>query len=810
MAAKRGKAPDLSINVTNAIEEQVAKFVRGTTPWIVWLLGLPLGALGFWLLARFSHHRHGVEYGLAAATVTVTWVMWRVSHARGAGRLHHALNAAGSLGWVTAVVTFGLSGLLLIVYAIGGLVMVLIWNVRYTTHSDAAEDVLTGPGVKGAKKVDVAYVIRVLAGRAPAIRASAEKIGRVVPAAVGPWREASPLAAVPAGEPHKAITADAADDASHLDAAAMARAAETWQRISRNFRRLAAQVPDMNGARIRALDVKPWRIRSEVALVRGVQTPKVITDHREQFASMNALPLSSVLAKANQRNHSKVFLDWVLEDILATVRYWPGPSAAGKSIADAPTRFGLYEDRVYAERFGPAITADMAKRLGRAEKNLSHLLSEGMNGAGKSTANRILVADAATRRDIEEWLVDTVKKLQTFGQLGQAFQWFAVTVPEAKSLVKFLASAVIPARADYLGAHGFDNWEPGCGLPYLRVTVEEGGIVANELDKLDAVLNSARSTGTEINLSAQRAHHALVDTNVRAAFGDTLSFGAKNIDDVFAMPDELRDAGADPSLWQNKQPGMNYYAAAGLDDDRRMMPDRGFNAAVAELRELVAEHEPARAEWIRQNCPDWARMLAEIDVNGVYAKRTTGAQVLAKIEAAERRKAGHAEVADDEPMGELVQMPPRPRPVMADDEEIVEATIVGEPQEDEEIPVSMDELDLENEVGGDVAGGVAEDEDIDPRKPLPPLDPAEALDFTAGRQRREMPREDALALLRRWLAAKGEGWVFAPRDIYEELCEATGRSASWIRTELSTTLVTEGLVLNDRMEGRYTVVRRAS
>jgi hypothetical protein len=806
MAAKRGRTPDLSINVTNAIEEQVAKFVRGTTPWIVWLAGLPLGALGFWLLARFSHHRNYVEYGLASATVIVTWVMWRVSHARGAGRLHHALNAAGSLGWVTAVVTFGLTGVLLIIYAIGGLVMVLVWNVRYTTHSDAAEDVLTGPRVKGAKKIDVAYMVRVLAGRAPAIRSGAEKIGRVVPAAVGPWREASPLAAVPAGEPPKAITGD---DGANLDAAAMARAAETWQRISRNFRRLAAQVPEMNGARIRALDVKPWRIRSEVALVRGVQTPKVITDHREQFASMNALPLSSVLAKANQRNHSRVFLDWVLEDVLSTVRYWPGPAAIGKSIADAPTRFGLYEDRVYAERFGPAITADMAKRLGRAEKNLSHLLSEGMNGAGKSTVNRILVADGATRLDLEEWLVDTVKKLQTFGQLGQAFQWFAITVPEAKALVRFLANSVIPARADYLGAHGFDNWEPGCGIPYLRVTVEEGGIVANELEKLDAVLNSARSTGTEINLSVQRAHHALVDTNVRAAFGDTLSFGVKQSDDVFAMPDDLQDAGADPSLWQNKQPGMNYYAAAGLDDDRRMMPDRGFNAVVAELRELIAEHEPARAAWITEHCPDWTRMLAEIDVNGVYAGRTTGMQVLAKIEAAERRKAGRAEVADDEPMGELVQMPARP-PVMTDDEEIVEATIVGEHPEDEEIPVSMDELDLDGEVGPDVAGGVAEDEDIDPRKPLPPLDPAEALDFTAGRQRREMPRDEALSLVRSWLAAKGEGWEFAPRDIYDDLCDATGRSASWIRTELSTTLVTEGLVLNDRMEGRYTVVRRAS
>ena len=193
------------------------------------------------------------------------------------------------------------------------------------------------------------------------------------------------------------------------------------------------------------------------------------------------MPLTSVVVTPNPKRHDRVFLDFVLENVLRNKIGWPGPLALGQSIAAAPCRIGIYEDRQIAERFGPAITDDMAKAVRREPKNLSHLLMEGMNGAGKSTLQRVQVTDAATRIDIEEWLIDTVKQFQTFGKLGRAFNWFATTKGEAVGMIKFLADQVIPARANYLGLRGFDNWVPGCGLPYLRVTVEEGGIIFNEL-----------------------------------------------------------------------------------------------------------------------------------------------------------------------------------------------------------------------------------------------------------------------------------------------------------------------------------------
>lgn len=792
MAAR--KAPrGVSVSITSPAEEQLAKFARASTPWIIWIAGVPLACALFRLVAVTTGQTTLVTAGLAAGALVVTMVTWRSSHARTRwGRLHHMLNAATPMALIALVTDLGPGarhGALVVAYAVLGLTGCLIWNVRYIPHQDGGpEDVLTARKIKGGKRVDAAYVVRVAAGRVPAIRSTAEKAGKVVPALAGPWREAPKVIAGEVVSP-AAITSGA--DPDHVDPDAAEAARRMWQAIARNFRDLAAhKLPDLNGARIRPLDVKPWRIRAEVVLVRGVQTPKIITDARELLASQNALPLTSIIATPNRKRHDRVFLDFVLEDTLSVIRYWPGPSAPGMSIGDAPIRFGLYEDRVYAERFGPAVTADMARRLGRPEKNLSHLMAEGMNGSGKSSLYRILVTDGTTRLDVEDWLIDTVKKLQTFGQLAQAFAWFATTVPEAKALIKFLAGAIIPGRADYLGASGFDNWEPGCGLPYLRVWVEEGGIVANELDKLDAVLNSARSAGVEINLSVQRAHHALVDTNVRAAFGETMSFGCKSSDDVFAMPDELRDAGADPSQWANRQPGKNFYAATDQDLDRQLMPDRAFNVDAAECREIIARHAPAREEWIALHCPDWRTLLEAADRQGAWAKRTTGAAVLAKIAATEQRKAAAA--------GDPAPVPYEP-PVLADEDEIVEGEFVDDEAEQE---VTMEELDLDPEI----AAGIAEDAGIDPRSPIPPFDPADGLDF-GPRPQSDRTREESRAVLRSLLMAKGDGFEFAPRDLYDEVCPVLSRSASWVRGELSL-LADEGMLQHDRAEGTYRVVTR--
>ena len=60
------------------------------------------------------------------------------------------------------------------------------------------------------------------------------------------------------------------------------------------------------------------------------------------------------------------------------------------------------------------------------------------------------------------------------------------------------------------------------------------------------------------------------------------------------------------------------------------------------------------------------------------------------------------------------------------------------------------------------------------------------------------------------VAGLGAGREFSPRDLYDQACEATGKSPAWVRGELSTTLAAEGLVQNDRTTGIYTVTSGAA
>lgn len=788
-------------------EEQMAKFARGSTPWIAWLLGIPAAVVAFGAIGRVIRQPGLVAGSLAAVAVMLAVVVWKLDHSRRWwGKAHHAMNALGSVGLIAAAVRYGWTGLdgkVLVAYGVGGLAMTLLWNVRHTQRQPGVQEVMAQvarPEAVTGRLVRTALVL-------------AKPDGRVAQAAAVLAPEAAPQLTAPGG-PAPAPAPARPSAQPRVTRAEALTAAERAKALVGNFHELTqVKAKPLEGASLVILDVQPWRIRSEVRLVPGRQVPKDIISLRETLASQNALPLPAVLIKQNPARHDRVYIDWVLADVLARSLPWPGPQSPGVSIAEAPALLGVYEDRVPLLRLGPAVTPELAARTGLPEKNLSHLIYEGMNGSGKSSAARLLLADGASRLDVEEWVIDTVKKTQTYGQLAQAISWFAATPAEARALIRFLADWVIPARADYLGTRGFDNWIPGCGLPYLRVTVEEGGIISNELDKLDAVLNSARSTGTEVNLSIQRAHSAVLDTNVRAAFGDTMSFGAKELDDVFAMPPELIDAGADPSVWTNKHPGKCYYAPADQELERWLMVARTYTASADELRDVIAEHEPRRRAWIGQNCPDWHQLLAGIDKRGVWAKRTTGDSVLAEIERVRPRAAAAAPPGVNRPPApEVPAVPggsgsgsaPPGRTAPAPDRDTDPAPGAGaDPDDGPEDDVALDDLDLP----ADLAAGMREDREagIDPRSPVP--DPGPNVDFGLP-PGEPASREQSLAVLRSILIQLGDGHEFAPRDLYDEIRDRTGRSAGWTRTELGTTLEAEGLVRHDRGAGRYTVTLR--
>ena len=218
--------------MTSLAEEMVARFMNGLTPWLVWLAGSPSPPRGFRVLALATHETRWVAGCLAAATVLLTLFVRHMSHQRLVPQGHHALNMLCALGLVSAVAYAGPTKPLLIAYAVLGLCGALAWNIRYSVHTDGADEVMAVGKAHRGKLIDFAYVVRVLSGRAPVIRTAAEKTSRVVPALAAPWREPPKIA--PAGE-QAAIGAADPQAVMPKDAALAARRA---QEIKKNFTEL--------------------------------------------------------------------------------------------------------------------------------------------------------------------------------------------------------------------------------------------------------------------------------------------------------------------------------------------------------------------------------------------------------------------------------------------------------------------------------------------------------------------------------------------------------------------------------------------
>lgn len=831
--------------LANVTEDRRGQAMHRALPWLLWLLGTPFTASVFqgvcWLLPE---RKTVIVVALSIAAAAITWAVKKRDATRSkVGRRLNVYSTAVATIWVVLAVTYGWGGgnfLVLISWMVGGLVLCVlhaIWGARHADNEPI--DVHNITAVGRARIVDPHALVRVVAQRAPVVRQVAETAGTVFPVLAQPWQQ--PVAALPAGSGNTAI--DAAMPV--IDVADQAEADLKWEAIRRNWRDYVTRKNlALNGAKLVALDVKPWRIKSVVHLVKGVQTPEMVDNSKGTLASQNSMGVSDIQVSGNPRNNNQAFVNWVLQHTLDQVVPWSGPTHIGASIADAPTAIGTYEDRLRAFVLECAVSEVQAAKLRAAgfnitEKNLTHTLLEGMTGSGKSNVARITITDGATRIDVVEWVIDTVKKFQTMGRLGNAIDWFATQVAEARVLVRFVLD-VIAERANYLGIIGLDNWEPGCGLPMLRITIEEGGIVANELDNLQGVLNSARSAGVVIRLSMQRAHSGLVDTNVRAAFGSTMSFGTKTMEDLFAMAEDLVAMGCDPSQWADKAPGMLYWDTPGLDMERRSTALRTDKFDIAMGEQIVNEHYQVRDQWIRQNCQPWFEILERVDRNGVYAKRQTGRAVYEKIVAAARTRPAVGTTST--PALPPAVPPQRPAPLPEDE---YETGVVGAQSDRgsydsgdsgdlstgwetarEEVtdmrndneqyqprgPVTMaDLMDIEADMDPELADAARADlsRGVDPGTPLAPMPGEESFRFPPREpDEPKMPKEQALNLVRRFLASKGAYWTFKPKDIYEPICSSTGLGTSWVRGVALATLVAEGVLEHNAIEQQYRVTDR--
>ncbi|MGC5033097.1 conjugal transfer protein TraB [Micromonospora sp. DT229] len=374
---------------------------------------------------------------------------------------------------------------------------------------------------------------------------------------------------------------------------------------------LKEAVKSLRGARFGRPRIDGARATAPVVLEAGTTAADLASD-RGALASALDVRTTAVRIIPDPDSAQRATVSVVPVDQLADTLHWPGPSAPGQSIADAPVRLGVMEDGEPLEIWLPG---DHSKG-----RNSVHLSVVGMSGAGKTELVLNLCADVLTRSDVRLVVTDTRKGDQLPEWLRKSAHEAHLDGEAAEDYMEDLPR-IIAERARYLGQRGLKQWVKGCGLPYVVVVnFEAAGLVANNGTFVD-VTESARSVGICLLVELQRATHDRFPTSARANISARICLGVARPEDAeAALSESTLDAGAAPWEWKNMKPGYLYAELPGVEQERWSMPARAAiarseddrAAVVAQHRHIPAPGQPEAAPR-REDPPVTTTPLADDD-----------------------------------------------------------------------------------------------------------------------------------------------------------------------------------------------------
>lgn len=548
------------------------------------------------------------------------------------------------------------------------------------------------------------------------------------------------------------------------------------------------------GIKLRSSKVEANKVTAQLQLPGGEITAEDVQRAKGRLAGALSVPANGVRVTENPDHADQVEMTIVPEDTLKKGHSYQGPSAPGTTMVE-PLVIGIYEDTIEAMIYAAADP--------RGDRNLAHLIIMGMAGSGKSEGGRSLLAEISTRRETTVWAIDVVKREQAIGCARKLFDWFATSRTQAEAMLDCLP-AVISARTDFLASRGLDNWVPGCGLSFLVIWIEEAPSVIRDSDAFTDLVATARSAGVWVVASLQRASHTNMPTDARANMGNSLCFGVRDLTDAgFALPEEVIEAGADPSKWKALRPGYSYAVGPGISEARFATPLRTPRFPAELLTQVIDAYEHLRDE------PDGVTAMA---AGEAYLNRTRGAAPSTSAPAGDAgAPAAEQRAAQDAPAGwtppapvptQTVTMTPPPAAAAPGEQDLVAAMLAAMPAD---VRAQLPQMELPKSPEPDLFRRAMAALDQE----LPALEPVGDDDEDEPEDERPKPsrREAESAVIRRLMELAADGRETVAATDFVDVLDEIDHTRQWLVGTFKHLMKIQLLARTD-VAGQYRIMRQ--
>lgn len=384
--------------------------------------------------------------------------------------------------------------------------------------------------------------------------------------------------------------------------------------------RFTRLISSLKGAKFSAPQKDGDQVRTRVT----VEAPGTIGDvqrAKEQIAAVADVEASQV--SIVKTPGSETVGDLIITKRADTARpvEYTGPSAPGRSIADAPVHLGR---RVDNSDIGWWIVGSDSPTNPRP---LAHTKCTGVSGAGKTETICTAILDMRWRVDVVPVVGDPAKFQQSFGDIEECLGLAAKNTEQVNQLLENLAGPVIEYRSDLLGSlrrsdggTGYKQWVPECWtlhrVPAVFVDIEEAAdVVMGRDEEVYQALRKLRSLGIHLCLSTQTMPHDDVPRKVRGQITQSLAHGQKEYQDAkYVLEPETLAAGADPTKWANDHPGSLYAEMVGTDRKHWSQDGRAVYMTAAQKHMSM---EGSRQYWAVMDEGTYARLAYGITVTPI-------------------------------------------------------------------------------------------------------------------------------------------------------------------------------------------------